>query len=127
MAPPDRSPLPVPSGSKGLIAIAAAATRRLLAEVIGAENFAIDVGAGEGVARHQFVRIGEAVRELEGGLGGDGLGGEESFGDGTDGGARVDGQGERGVDAGADGGAGNFGELLAVFALAFDGRSAADH
>ena len=75
----------------------------------------------KGVARHQFLRFGEAVGELEGCLGGHTLRGEETFGDGGDGGAREERQGERGVDTGGDTGSGDFGELLAGLALHFDG------
>src|SRR5262249_26550810 len=99
----------------------AAAARRLLAEIIGAEHFAIDVRTGEGIARHQFVRISETVRELEGRLRGGRFGREESFGNRTDGSAGIDGQSERGVDARRYTGAWDVGELLARFALAFDG------
>ncbi len=57
------------------------AARGLLAEVVGAEHFASDARAGDGVARHHFVGDADVVSELERSLGGGGFGREQAVGD----------------------------------------------
>src|SRR5205823_2904082 len=66
----------LPSGGKGLVLIAAAAAGGLLAEIVAAEYFACDSGAGDRVSRHEFLCGADAVGELEGGLSGSRFGGE---------------------------------------------------
>ena len=111
----------LPAGGERLVQVVAGAAGGLVGEVVAAQHFALDSRAGDGVARHQFLGLREAVGQLEGSLKGRGFGGEVALRHGRNSGAREGREGERGIDGGAETAAGNFGVLLAGFVFALDG------